>query len=210
MSKNLEPKCKQCRRIGEKLMLKGERCASGKCAIVKRNYPPGIHGVKGKKRLSGYGEQLQEKQKAKKIYNLLEKQFRLTFEKAKRMKGDLGENFLCLLETRLDNVIYRMGFAESRGKARNMINHGHFTVNGTKVNIPSFQLKQGDVIKIKKASASSKAFATLKDKMKSFEAPGWMHIEKEDLSTKILHFPTANDIKASSINIHMVVEFYSR
>lgn len=209
MSKNLEPKCKQCRRIGEKLMLKGERCMSAKCAIVKRNYPPGVHGSKGKKRLSGYGEQLQEKQKAKKIYNLMEKQFKLTFEKAKRMKGDVGENFIKMLETRLDNVIFRMGFAESRGKARAIISHGHFTVNGVKVDIPSFQVKKGDVIKISKTTMSSKLFTNLKEKIKTYEAPGWIYNDKEELSGKILHAPAMTDVN-SNINVHMVVEFYSR
>lgn len=190
-------------------MLKGARCSTPKCAMVKRNYPPGIHGAKGKKRLTGYGEQLQEKQKAKKIYNLLEKQFKLTFEKAKKAKGDVGENFLKMLETRFDNVIVSLGFAESTSMARQLINHGHFTINGKKVNIPSCQLKQGDIVKIKKSKINFKHFAGLKEKLKNFDIPGWLFLEKEDLSGKVLHTPGMADIK-TNINIHMIVEYYSK
>lgn len=209
MAKNLDPKCKQCRRIGEKLMLKGDRCITPKCAMVKRNYPPGFHGPKGKPRMTSYGSQLQEKQKAKKMYNLLEKQFKLTFETAKRQKGDVGENFMRLLEMRFDNVIYRMEFAASRGQARELISHGHFIVNDIKVDIPSCQLKAGDIIKIKKSSLKSKLFTNLKEKIKKSEMPGWIYFNPDDLSGKLLHAPSFNDIKAN-INIHIVVEFYSR
>src|SRR3989338_5187878 len=128
MSKYLGPKCKLCRREGEKLMLKGERCKTGKCAIVKKNYPPGMHGPKGRPRQSGYNMQLREKQKAKRIYNLLEKQFKITFNRALKQKGDAGENLLKILETRLENVIYRLGFAPSRSQARTLVSHGHFKV----------------------------------------------------------------------------------
>lgn len=209
MSKNLEPKCKQCRRIGEKLMLKGDRCQTPKCAMVKRNYPPGVHGPKGKKRLSGYGAQLQEKQKAKKIYNLLEKQFKLTFEKAKLQKGDVGENFLKLLELRFDNVIYRLGLSKSRGAARALINHGHFTINKRKVNIPSYILKKGDLVAVKKSSQNSKAFANYKEVIKKSEVPGWINFDFQEAHGKILHAPSINDIK-TTVDIHNIVEFYSR
>jgi len=152
MGRNLDAKCKQCRRIGEKLFLKGERCDSPKCAMVKRNYPPGFHGQKGKKRQSDYGLQLAEKQKAKKQYNLLEKQFKLTFSKAQKQTGDAGENLLKLLETRLDNVVFRLGIATSRTQARQFVGHGHIRVNDKKVDIPSFQVKQGDVVRVKSSS----------------------------------------------------------
>ncbi len=209
MSKNLDAKCKQCRRVGEKLLLKGDRCNTPKCAMVKRNYPPGIHGVKGRNRTTGYGLQLMEKQKARKTYNLLEKQFRLTFEKAKKMPGNVGENFLQLLEMRLDNVIYKMNIAPSRSKARQVINHGHITVNDKKVSIPSFTVKKGDVIKIKAGSMRTKLFSDLKEKVKTLEAPGWIYFEKGELTGKILHAPNSQDI-ATTINISTVVEFYSR
>ena len=150
MGRDLDPKCKQCRRLGEKLMLKGERCFSSRCAMVKRNYPPGFHGVKGSKhRHSDYSLQLAEKQKAKKQYHLLEKQFKLTFEKASKQPDNTGENLLRLLEMRLDNAVYRLGFASSRSQARQLVNHGHIQVNNRKVNIPSCQIKVGDIIKIK-------------------------------------------------------------
>ena len=147
MAKNLEAKCKLCRRAGEKLMLKGERCVTQKCAIIKRNYPPGFHGpTKGSPKLSDYGTQLYEKQKAKRTYHILEKQFRITFDRAQKIKGDSGKNLLKLLELRFDNVIYRLGIADSRVQARQLVNHGHFKINNRKVNIPSYSLKSGDVI----------------------------------------------------------------
>ena len=161
MGKNLDNKCKQCRRLGEKLFLKGERCNSPKCAMVKRNYPPGFHGPKGRKRQTDYGLQLAEKQKVKKQYNILEKQLRLTLTKAEKRTGDAGKNLLRLLELRLDNAIYRLGFASSRVQARQLVNHGHFTVNGKKVNIPSYQVREGEVIQVKERSQKSKAFKEL-------------------------------------------------
>lgn len=209
MSKNLEPKCKQCRREGEKLMLKGERCDSTKCAVVKRNYPPGIHGSKGRSRQTEYSLQLHEKQKAKKIYNLLEKQFRLTFKKAGQQKGDAGENLMKLLERRLDNVIYRLGYAKSRNQARQLVIHGHFTLNGKKVNIPSLIVKTGDIIKVKVESARKKAFANAEEKMAKNKIPGWINFDKEIKAAKILHDPKKDDLE-KKINTPMIVEFYSR
>ena len=138
MGRNIENKCEQCRRSGEKLFLKGDRCYTPKCAIIKRNYAPGFHGPKGRKRLSDYGTQLAEKQKAKKFYGMSEKQFRLTFEKASKKSGDAGKNFLRALEMRLDNTVYRLGWGISRAAARQLVNHGHFTVNGRKTDIASF------------------------------------------------------------------------
>lgn len=190
-------------------MLKGDRCNSTKCAIVKRNYPPGIHGSKGRARQTEYSLQLHEKQKAKKIYNLLEKQFKLTFDKASKQKGDAGENLMKLLERRLDNVIYRMGYAKSRNQARQCVIHGHFTVNGRKVNIPSFIVKTGDIIKIKASSSKKKAFASIEEKLAKNEIPGWINFDKEIAAAKILHEPKKDDLERK-INTPMIVEFYSR
>lgn len=209
MGKNLDPKCKQCRRLGQKLFLKGERCSSPKCSIIKRNYPPGMHGPKGGGKFSEYALRLREKQKAKKEYGMLEDQFRLTFEKAKKQKGDSGTNFFKLLEKRLDNAVYRFGFASSRSQAREMVSHGHFLVNDKKVNIPSYQVKTGDVIKIKERSKKSKSFSSLPEKLKKAETPGWLNLEVKEFSGKVLHDPKVEELK-TNINIPMIVEFYSR
>jgi small subunit ribosomal protein S4 len=209
MGRNLAPKCKQCRRAGEKLQLKGERCNTPKCAILKRNYAPGIHGPKGKKRLSDFGLQLMEKQKAKKIYNLLEKQFRLTFEKAQKQTGDSGYNFVKLLEMRLDNVIFRLGLAPSRVQARQLVNHGHFTVNNKKVDVPSFSVKVGDIIKIKKENAKNRYFSGLGEKMKAVSLPSWLNFNASEMTAKVLHEPKADDMP-KNVNAQMIIEFYSK
>jgi small subunit ribosomal protein S4 len=210
MPKNLEPKCKKCRRIGEKLLLKGSRCVSSKCAMVKKNYPPGFHGQKGKQRLSDFGTQLREKQKAKIQYNLLEKQFKLTYMDAKKKGGNVGEAFISLLESRLDNAIYRLGLAESRGQAREMVSHGHFLVKGKKVNIPSFKLKQGDIIKVKTSSQRKKYFKNLSEKNYNIsQIPGWISFEPKELTAKIVGTPNAAEA-GKGINTQMIVEFYSR
>ena len=209
MGRNLDSSCKQCRRVGEKLFLKGERCMSPKCAMVKRNYAPGFHGPKGKKRLSDYGLQLQEKQKAKKYYGLLEKQFRLTYAKASKKQGDAGKNFLRLLEMRLDNVIFRLGWAASRSQARQLVNHGHFTVNSRKTDIPSFSVKLGEVIKIKKSSQSNRFFKNLGEKLKKAERPSWLNFDASDLSAKVLHEPKETDLP-QNINVQMIIEYYSK
>lgn len=209
MSKYLGPKCKLCRREGEKLMLKGDRCNTAKCAIVKRNYPPGVHGPKGRGRQSGYSQQLREKQKAKRIYNLLEKQFALSFGKAKMQKGDVSDNLMKLLETRFDNVIYRLGLSPSRSQARTLVAHGHFMVNDIKVNIPSYNVKGGDIIKIKKSSLTGKQFTNLSEKLKKAEIPGWLNFDLKEFSAKVLHLPQKENFEAK-INTQMIVEFYSR
>ena len=212
MGRNLDAKCKQCRRIGEKLFLKGERCDSPKCAMVKRNYPPGFHGQKGKRRQSDYGLQLAEKQKAKKQYNLLEKQFKLTFSKAQKQTGDAGENLLKLLETRLDNVVFRLGIATSRIQARQFVGHGHIRVNDKKVDIPSFQVKQGDVVRVKSSSKKYKYFRELLEKLtktKNATALGWLNFESKELSGKVLHQPSLKDIN-TNINTQMIIEHYSK
>lgn len=211
MGKNLDPKCKQCRRIGEKLMLKGERCSSSKCAMVKKSYIPGFHGPKrrGMARKSDYGLQLTEKQKARKQYGLMEKQFKLTFNRASKKTGDIGENLLRLLELRLDNVIFKLGFADSRSEARQLVNHGHFEVNGKKVSIPSFQVKEGDTINIKKKSKTGKRFKNIGEKLKRVEAPGWLSLDKKEFLGKVLHEPKDKDLEFN-INTQMIVEFYSK
>lgn len=191
-------------------MLKGERCRTAKCAVVKKNYPPGIHGPKGRaSRQSGYNMQLREKQKAKRIYNLLEKQFKITFNRAIKQKGDAGENLLKILETRLDNVVYRLGIADSRAQARVFVSHGHFKVNDKKVNIPSYNVRPGDIIKIKESSRTDKQFANLAEKLKKIEIPGWLNFEIKDFSAKILHQPSKENFELK-INAPMIVEFYSR
>lgn len=209
MSKYLGAKCKLCRREGEKLMLKGDRCNTPKCALTKRNYPPGMHGPKGRGRQSGYSTQLREKQKAKRIYNLLEKQFALSFKRAIKQKGDTGENLMKILETRLDNVVYRLGMAPSRAQARTLVSHGHFQVNGKKVNIPSFNVKTGDIVKIKKSSQTSKQFSGLAEKLKTVEIPGWLNLDVKDLSAKVLGQPSKENFE-SKVNTQMIVEFYSK
>lgn len=209
MGRNIDNKCKQCRRIGEKLFLKGDRCSTPKCAMIKRNYAPGFHGPKGHKRLSDYGLQLQEKQKAKKYYGLLEKQFRLTFAKASKKQGDAGKNFLRLLEMRLDNVIYRLGWASSRAQARQLVTHGHFTVNDVKTDIPSFTVKLGQVIKIRKSSRPNRFFKNLGEKLKKAETPSWLNLEVKDLSAKALHEPKDTDLP-QNINVQMIIEYYSK
>jgi small subunit ribosomal protein S4 len=209
--KNIDPKCKQCRRIGEKLFFKGERCLSAKCGLTRRNFIPGFHGpkAKGAPRRSDYGLQLIEKQKAKKQYLLNEKQFRILFEIAAKKRGNTEELLLQLLELRLDNVVYRSGLGASRSEARQLVNHRHFTVNGKMVNIPSYKVKQGDVIKLKERSKRSKKFANLEVKMKKAEIPGWLNVGAEDLSVKVLHEPAAKDLRVN-FSPQIIVEFYSR
>jgi small subunit ribosomal protein S4 len=209
--KNIDPKCKQCRRLGEKLMFKGERCRSAKCALSRRSYIPGFHGPKQRPnaKRSDYAMQLTEKQKARKQYLLSERQFRNIFDAAAKKVGNTEELLLKLLETRLDNVVYRLGFAPSRAEARQLVNHGHFTVSGRGVNIPSYHVKQGAIIKIREASKKKKKFSGLEAKIKNAEVPGWLHMDIENLSGKVLHEPSPKDVR-SNIDAHVIVEFYSR
>lgn len=209
MGRNIDSKCSQCRRSGEKLFLKGERCSTAKCALTKRNYVPGFHGPKGRRRLSDYGAQLAEKQKAKKFYGLLEKQFRLTLEKASKKTGDAGKNFLRALEMRLDNVVYRLGWAPSRAAARQLVNHGHFTVDGRKADIASFAVKAGQVIKVKKNSANSPYFKKAVEGLKKAERPSWLNFDAKDLSAKVLHEPKDADLP-QNINVQVIIEYYSK
>ena len=209
MSKDTNPKCKKCRRAGEKLFLKGERCNTQKCAIIKRNFPPGLHGPKGKKRPTDYGLRLTEKQKAKRQYGMTEKQFIIFLERARQMKGNLGENFLKLLEMRFDNVIYRLGAASSRVQARQFVNHGLFAVNGKKVDIPSYEVKTGDIIKIKNNKKDAKIFNNLTERLKNYNVPAWLNFDKASLEAKVLQAPAAEMVR-SNFNMQMIVEYYSR
>ena len=204
-----EAKCRLCRREGAKLFLKGDKCYNGKCPFEKRPIAPGAHGLAAaRKKVSEYGKQLREKQKVKRIYGVQEGQFHAYYEKADRMKGITGENMLSLLERRLDNVIYRMGIGASRGQARQLVNHGHFLVNGRKVNIPSYVIKAGDVITVKENKTSNKYFEGIKA-MKVGVMPKWLEFNPEKLEGKILALPTREDID-SQISEHMIVELYSK
>lgn len=209
MARSLDPKCKQCRREGIKLFLKGEKCFSAKCPMIKRNYPPGVHGPKGRRRSTEYGTQLREKQKAKKIYGILERQFRNYYLKAIRQKGDTGEIIQQLLETRLDNVIYKAGFAQSRKQARQMVNHGLFLVNDKKVNIPSFQLKPKDEITIKPQKTKAKIFADLDKKLEKYNVPSWLNLDLKAKKIKVLNKPKQEELE-QTFNPRLIVEFYSK
>ncbi len=202
-----EAKCRLCRREGGKLFLKGDKCYTGKCPFEKRPTPPGVHGA-GRKKVSEYGQQLREKQKVKRIYGVQEGQFRTYYEKADRMKGITGENMLSLLERRLDNVIFRMGIGASRAQSRQLVNHGHFLVNGKKVNIPSYIIKVGDIITVKENKTSNKYFEGIKA-MKVGVMPKWLEFNPEKLEGKILALPARDDID-SQIAEHMIVELYSK
>ncbi len=203
--------CKLCRREGEKLFLKGERCLSPKCALERRPYPPGLHGRKSqfRRKESDYALQLRAKQKARRVYGVLERQFRRYFREAERQRGLTGTNLLVILESRLDNVVYRLGFASSRPQARQTVRHGHVEVNGHKVNIPSYLVKQGDVVSIRPSSRSS---GMIKDMVLDLEhraVPDWLSRDDPSLSGRVLSMPRREDIDVT-INEQLIVEYYSR
>ena len=206
MARYTGPSCKLCRREGQKLFLKGERCYGGKCALERRAYAPGQHG-QGRKKSSTYGLQLREKQKAKRFYGLQETQFRNYFEKAARKKGITGDNLLIMLETRLDNTVFRMGFASSRKEARQLVTHGHFTLNGKKVDIPSLQVKAGDVIAVKAKSTDSPKFKEIKEM--TISTPDWVSMDTEKLEGKVLSLPTRGQID-TPVAENLIVELYSK
>ena len=206
MARYTGPSCRLCRREGQKLFLKGERCYSGKCALEKRSYAPGQHG-QGRKKSSEYGNQLREKQKCKRFYGLQETQFRNLFDKAAAKKGITGDNLLIMLETRLDNVVFRMGLASSRKEARQLVTHGHFTVNGKKADIPSMQLKAGDVVAVKEKSTSSPKFKEIKEM--TISTPAWVTIDTQKLEGKVLAMPTREQID-TPVAEHLIVELYSK
>ncbi len=210
MARYREAVCRLCRREGGKLFLKGDRCFKPMCAIEKRGTnPPGQHGAARRKMLAGYGQQLREKQKVKRIYFVLEKQFRNYFEKALRQKGVTGENLLFLLERRLDNVIYRSGFSTSRRQARQLVNHGHIFINGRKVDIPSFQVKPGDVITVKEKSTKNVHVEGAWQTAGGRGRPNWISAGGEDFSVTVSALPTRQDID-QNINEQLIVELYSK
>lgn len=206
MARYTGPSCRQCRREGMKLYLKGERCYTDKCAITRRGSAPGQHGARRVK-LSNYGIQLREKQKVKRYYGVLETQFRNYYELAEKQAGITGENLLTILERRLDNVVFRLGFASSRKEARQLVRHGHFTLNGHKANIPSMLVKAGDVIEVKEKSSSSPKFKELREK--AVTTPKWLEADMENLKGKVVAMPTREDIDLP-IEEHLIVELYSR
>jgi len=212
MAKNLQPRCKQCRREGEKLFLKGERCYTQKCAAVKRNYPPGQFGPaqeKRKGRLSEFGGQLREKQKAKKFYGILERQLHNYFRQASRQRSATGETLIRFLETRLDNVVFRLSLSKSRRRAKQIIAHGHILVNGRRVTIPSYRVRVGDVIQFNQKSQGKKGFANLVKEIVKDEVPKWLEINIKEAQGKVLRLPGSDDL-GHKINVRLIVEYYSR
>ncbi|NLV17809.1 MAG: 30S ribosomal protein S4 [Syntrophomonadaceae bacterium] len=201
--------CRQCRREGEKLFLKGDRCYSPKCAIDRKPYGPGQHGQGRPRKPTEYGLQLREKQKAKRVYGVMEKQFHNYFEKAERQSGITGENLLIMLERRLDSVIFRLGLAASRKEARQLIGHGHFTVDGKKVDIPSFLVKPDQEIEVKARSKESAKFKEIQAQAAYRNPPDWLELDVENLRGRVLALPKRENIEAT-IEEHLIVELYSR
>ncbi len=206
MARRIGPDCRECRREGCKLFLKGERCTTKKCAMERRPVAPGQHGT-GRKKVTEYGTQLREKQKVKKYYGIQEKQFRMYYDEAERMNGVTGENMLSLIERRLDNVVYRMGIGASRKECRQIVNHCQITVNGRTVKTPSFLVKAGDVVAVKENKKELEQFKQLKD-MK-IVMPKWLEFNTESLSGKVLALPTREDVDLD-IKEHLIIELYSR
>lgn len=208
MARYIGADCRQCRREGVKLYLKGDRCYTNKCAIDRRSYAPGQHG-QGRKKLSEYGIQLREKQKLRRIYGVLERQFEGYFDQAERRTGITGENLLQILESRLDNVIYRMGLSGSRTQARQLVKHGHFVVNGHKVDIPSYICKAGDVIEVREKSRSMQIFKDFAAAASQRGANAWLDIDYEAMRGRVVSLPTREQIDVP-VQEHMIVELYSR
>ena len=208
MARYTDAVCRQCRREGQKLFLKGDRCYTDKCALASRAYAPGQHG-QGRSKSSEYGQQLREKQKAKRYYGVLESQFRSYYEMAERRQGKTGENLLSLVERRLDNVVYRLGYASTRREARQLVNHGHYTVNGKRVNIPSYTVNVGDVIAVCENSCSATRFKKMKEDDAFIAAPKWLERDKNTLSGKVIALPARDDIDFE-IAENLIVELYSK
>src|SRR5213595_905014 len=206
MARDTGPQCKQCRREGQKLFLKGERCLTDKCGVERRTYPPGEHG-RGRMKQSEYRVQLREKQKARRYYGVLEKQFRNYYDKASRQAGVTGENLLRLLETRLDNVLVRLGFAASRRQARQLVRHGHWSVNGRRVDIPSYHVRTGDVVAVKMGSGAETA---IRDATELTSAvPAWLQADHDSLTAKVLRLPDRDEI-VTPVQEQLIVELYSK
>jgi small subunit ribosomal protein S4 len=208
MSRYIDNKCKLCRREGMKLFLKGQRCFTDKCAVSRRDYPPGVHAQKRTK-VTEYGVRLREKQKLKRIYGVLERQFKLYFEEAERLKGNTGENLMMLLERRLDNVVLASGFSLSRNHARQMINHGHFRVNGRRVDVASFQVRPGDIVTPAQGEKSRKQAAEAVEVNKSQPVPGWLEVSGDTLTSKVVGIPKREDVP-HPIQEQLIIELCSK
>jgi small subunit ribosomal protein S4 len=213
MAKNLTPVCKICRREGEKLFLKGPRCLSAKCSFDRRGYAPGQHGKDAqfkRQRISDYARQLREKQKARRVYGILEAQFRRCYQEALKKRGLTGLNLLQILESRLDNVVYRMGFTESRAKARVLVTHGHFNVNGRRTSVPSYALRPGDVVEVRAVSRNRTYFKGLAEAAEGRTAPTWINRDLGSLSGHLVKVPERHELSDIRLNEQLIVEFYSR
>jgi small subunit ribosomal protein S4 len=210
LARYIGPVCRQCRREGMKLFLKGERCHSEKCAIERRNFVPGQHGKDRKAKIVGYGLQLREKQKVRRVYGVLERQFRTTYEKAAAQKGITGENLMSALERRLDSVIYRMGFGTSRAQSRQVVRHGHVEVNGRKCNIPSAQVKVGDVVSVRESSKNNATILAARDATAHAPAPNWIDVDREGLKGRITSLPQRSELVQIQMNEQLIVELYSK
>lgn len=209
MARYVGPVCRLCRREGMKLFLKGERCYGERCAVERRNVPPGHHGKGRKAKLQGYGLQLREKQRVKRMYGVLEGQFRRYFKEADRRKGITGETLLQLLERRLDNVVYRLGFATSRPQARQLVRHGHFLVNGRRADIPSYSLRAGDQVSVKTTSARNAAIAYAMEEVKGRGIPEWLELDVEGLAGRLASIPTREQLNLP-VQEQLIVELYSK
>ena len=208
MARYTGPSCRVCRREGENLFLKGERSYTDKCSVTRRQYAPGQHG-QSKKKLSEYGVQLREKQKAKKFYGVLESQFRKYFELAAKTRGMTGENLLKILETRFDNIVYRLGYARSRSEARQLVRHGHFSINGRKVDIPSYILKPNDLIEVREGSKGDEIFKEILESTESKVVPAWLSADHDNLKGSVVAAPAREDVDLP-VQEHMIVELYSK
>ena len=209
MARYVGPACRLCRREGMKLFLKGERCYGEKCAIERRNVPPGQHGKGRRARMAGYGLQLREKQRVKRMYGVLESQFRRYFKEADRRKGVTGETLLQLLEGRLDNVVYRLGFATSRPQARQLVRHGHFTVNGRRADIPSYSIRAGDEVAVRKNSVKNPTIIYAMEEVKGRGIPEWLQLAPENLAGRLTSIPTRDQLNLP-VQEQLIVELYSK
>lgn len=210
MARYTGPTCRLCRRFGDKLMLKGDRCTTPKCALEKRNSPPGEHApARGRGGISERGTQLRDKQRLRLSYGMLERQFRRFFEEARKRPGATGETLLVSLERRLDNVVYRLGFADSRAQARQIVRHGHIMVNGRRTNVPSCLVKSGDVIKWREGSKKTEYYKRMVEEIEAKPIPNWLSLDKESMTGKVLNLPGKEDLE-SKFNVKAVVEYYSR
>lgn len=210
MARYIDAKCRVCRRVGDKLMLKGDRCFTSKCAFERRDVPPGYTGVsKRRAKKSDRGVQLTEKQKARYTYGLLERQFRKFFTEAERLPGITGENLLILLERRLDNIVFRFGFANSRPQARQLVRHGHFLLNGRKTNIPSCLVKPGDMVSWREGSTNTEYYKTLVQEIEGRTIPGWLSLDKQKMAGQVVNLPTPEDLEVK-FDEKAIVEYYSR